>query len=190
MIKSYVLDTTKRILEWKKINSHVQVIPNVVHLNDTGRYSNCQSKSVIFVGRYSYQKDIESLLQIWKLVNQRHPDWQLNIYGGYGEQQELLQSIIHRSGMNVVINQPTTSIFKEHSFISEFDEVIFEGAQGLLLDTDNTEFAPHISASHTGAKAAVDICSEEGIKDIEIAYVTRTYVENLVEYKKCLYLFF
>ena len=65
---------------------------------------------------------------------------------------------------------------REHSFLSEFDEVIFEGAQGLLLDTDNTEFAPHISASHTGAKAAVDICSEEGIKDIEIAYVTRTYV--------------
>ena len=101
-------------LEWKKINSHVQVIPNVVHLNDTGRYSDCQSKSAIFVGRYSYQKDIESLLQIWKLVNQRHPDWQLNIYGGYGEQQELLQSIIHRSGMNVVINQPTTFIFEEY----------------------------------------------------------------------------
>lgn len=65
---------------------------------------------------------------------------------------------------------------KEHSFISEFDEVIFEGAQGLLLDTNNTEFAPHISASHTGAKAAVDICEETGIKDIEIVYVTRTYV--------------
>ncbi len=65
---------------------------------------------------------------------------------------------------------------KEHSFISEFDEVIFEGAQGLLLDTDNTEFAPHISASHTGAKAAVDICMEIGIKDIEICYISRTYV--------------
>ena len=72
-------------LEWIKIHSNVLVIPNVVHLNDTGRYSDCQSKSAIFVGRYSYQKDIESLLQIWKLVNQRHPDWQLNIYGGYGE---------------------------------------------------------------------------------------------------------
>ncbi len=65
---------------------------------------------------------------------------------------------------------------KEHSFISEFDEVIFEGAQGLFLDTDNTEFAPHISASHTGAKAAVEICMEASIKDIEIVYVTRTYV--------------
>ena len=65
---------------------------------------------------------------------------------------------------------------KEHSFLKEFDEIIFEGAQGLLLDTDNEEFAPHISASHTGAKAAVDICMEAGIKDIEVSYITRTYV--------------
>jgi len=101
-------------LEWKKLNSHVQVIPNVVHLNNSGSYSTCSSKSVIFVGRYSYQKDIESLLQIWEIVHQRYPDWQLNIYGGYGDRQEILQSIIHRSGMNIVINQPTALINKEY----------------------------------------------------------------------------
>ena len=101
-------------LEWKKINPHVQVIPNVVHLNNTDRYSTCNCKSVIFVGRYSFQKDIESLLQIWKIVNQRHPDWQLNIYGGYGEQQKMFQSIIGHSGVNIVVNQPTTSIFEEY----------------------------------------------------------------------------
>jgi glycosyltransferase involved in cell wall biosynthesis len=100
-------------LEWKKINPHVQVIPNVVHLNNTGRYSTCNCKSVIFVGRYSFQKDIESLLQIWKIVNQRHPDWQLNIYGGYGDQQEILQSIIYRSERNIVIHQPTSLIYDE-----------------------------------------------------------------------------
>ncbi len=65
---------------------------------------------------------------------------------------------------------------KEHDYLSSFDEIIFEGAQGLLLDTDNTEFAPHITASHTGAGAAVDICRETGIKDIEICYISRTYV--------------
>ncbi|SDJ06692.1 adenylosuccinate synthase [Lachnospiraceae bacterium G41] len=65
---------------------------------------------------------------------------------------------------------------KEHDFLSSFDEIIFEGAQGLLLDTDNTEFAPHITASHTGAKAAVNICMETGIKDIEVCYISRTYV--------------
>lgn len=101
-------------LEWKKINHHVRVIPNVVHLNDTGRYCDCQSKSVIFVGRYSYQKDIESLLQIWTIVNQRHPDWQLNIYGGYGERQKNLQSKYGHSGMNIVMHQPTTAIFEEY----------------------------------------------------------------------------
>ena len=65
---------------------------------------------------------------------------------------------------------------KDYSYLSEFDEIIFEGAQGLLLDTDNEEFAPHITASHTGAKAAVETCLEAGIKDIEVSYITRTYV--------------
>ena len=65
---------------------------------------------------------------------------------------------------------------KTHDYLASFDEIIFEGAQGLLLDTNNTEFAPHITASHTGAKAAVDICSETGITDIEVCYVSRTYV--------------
>ena len=47
-------------LDWKKINPHVEVIPNVVHLNDSGKYSDCSSKTAIFVGRYSYQKDLQS----------------------------------------------------------------------------------------------------------------------------------
>ena len=101
-------------LEWMKKNPHVQVIPNVVHLNNIGRYSTCNCKSVIFVGRYSYQKDIESLLQIWKIVNQRHPDWQLNIYGGYGERQKMFQSKYGHSGMNIVMHQPTSSIYEEY----------------------------------------------------------------------------
>ena len=71
-------------LEWKKLNPHVKVIPNVVHLNDTGRYSDCSFKSAIFVGRYSYQKDLETLLHIWELVCMRHPDWILHIFDGYG----------------------------------------------------------------------------------------------------------
>ncbi len=101
-------------LEWKKLNPHVRVIPNAVHLNDTGRYSDCHSKSAIFVGRYSYQKDIQSLLKIWELVSQRHPDWQLHIFGGYGDQTNKFQSMIHNIRENIVIHHPTSSIFKEY----------------------------------------------------------------------------
>ncbi len=101
-------------LEWKKINPHVHVIPNVVHLNDTDRYSDCSSKSAIFVGRYSQQKDIPSLLKIWELVSHQYPDWQLHIFGGYGGQENRLQSAINQHGANVVVHQPTTSINEEY----------------------------------------------------------------------------
>ena len=100
--------------EWKKQTSHVQVIPNVVHLNETGSYSECHSKSAIFVGRYSYQKDIRTLLQIWELVHQHHSDWQLHIYGDYGEQQEDLLPEINRLNVNIVTHQPTSAIFNEY----------------------------------------------------------------------------
>lgn len=73
---------------WRKVNSHVVTIPNTVHLNCTERYSDCMTKSIIFVGRYSAQKDIGSLLRIWEIVYSRHPDWQLHLYGGYGDEQE------------------------------------------------------------------------------------------------------
>ena len=101
-------------LEWRKITNHVSVIPNVVHLNETGRYSDCRSKSVIFVGRYSYQKDIRTLLKIWEQVHQRHPDWSLHVFGGYGDEQETLPSLIQRMGENIVVHEPTSTIFEEY----------------------------------------------------------------------------
>ena len=100
-------------LEWKKLNPNVCIIPNAVHLNNTGRYSDCHSKSAIFVGRYSYQKDLESLLHIWELVCMRHPDWQLHLFDGYGFQQELLPTI-NRMDAEVVLHQPTSAIFDEY----------------------------------------------------------------------------
>ena len=107
----------------------------------------------------------------------KEPEYCINHSNDFDEFLDLLnEDNVLRNAAEGICRGAEFIELKEHSFLSEFDEVIFEGAQGLLLDTDNTEFAPHISASHTGAKAAVDICSDEGIKDIEIAYVTRTYV--------------
>jgi glycosyltransferase involved in cell wall biosynthesis len=100
--------------EWKKLNPHVQVVPNIAHLNPIGRLSDCHSKSVIFVGRYSYQKDIPSLMRIWALVHQRHPDWELHIFGGYGPLQIELQQELCQMDSNVYMHQPTYSIFEEY----------------------------------------------------------------------------
>ena len=100
--------------EWKKITSNVCIIPNVVHYNETGHVSDCCSKTVIFVGRYSYQKDINSLLRIWKIVHQRHPDWQLKMFGDYGDEQDTLVAYIRELDMNIAVHEPTSDICKEY----------------------------------------------------------------------------
>lgn len=101
-------------MEWKRLTPNVRVIPNVVHLNNTGRFSDCRSKSIIFVGRYSYQKDIRTLLEIWIRVYLRYPDWSLHMYGGYGNDQEELLPHIKKMNMNIFVHEPTPSIFEEY----------------------------------------------------------------------------
>jgi glycosyltransferase involved in cell wall biosynthesis len=106
--------------DWREINPRVCVIPNMVTLNNTDSYSDCQAKSAIFVGRFSAQKDISTLLRIWKKIHQRYPYWQLQLYGGYGEEQDRLLPVIKHMQANIVVHDPTPDIFnryKENSIL-------------------------------------------------------------------------
>lgn len=100
--------------EWRKLTPKVCVIPNVVHLNESRVYSDCTAKSAIYVGRFSKQKDVGSLLRIWHLVYQRHPDWCLHIYGGYGEEQDLLFSEIKQMEANIQVHEATSDLFEKY----------------------------------------------------------------------------
>lgn len=100
--------------EWKHMNNHVIVIPNIVHLNSSGHYSECQSKSVIYVGRYDRQKDMSSLLSIWEIVHKRYLDWQLHIYGGYGVEQKMLLAKISQMNANIFVHEPTSDILNRY----------------------------------------------------------------------------
>ena len=105
--------------EWKKLTPNVSVIPNVVHLN-TGDCGDCSAKSVIYVGRFSKQKDMSSLLHIWNQVYQRYPDWHLQIFGGYGEEQNKILSEIKRMDANIQVHHTTPDImekYKENSIL-------------------------------------------------------------------------
>lgn len=95
--------------DWRKISSKVFVIPNVVHLNNCGRCSSCLEKSVIFVGRFTKQKDFPSLLQIWQKVHQIHPDWRLEVYGD-GELKEQISA----TNSAIMIHEPSSNIMEEY----------------------------------------------------------------------------
>lgn len=101
-------------VEWRKLTPDVCVIPNVVHLNESDSYSDCSAKSVIFVGRFSKQKDLGSMLRIWSLVHQRHPDWDLHIYGGYGDEQDALLTVIKQMDANILVHEPTSDMIEKY----------------------------------------------------------------------------
>jgi len=56
------------------INNPIRFIPK--------KYSTCENKIAIAVGRYTEQKGFDLLIKAWKIVEHKHPDWHLNIYGG------------------------------------------------------------------------------------------------------------
>ena len=64
----------------------------------------------------------------------------------------------------------------------EYATIVFENAQGLMLDMENEEYYPHLTPSHTGLYNIVKLFESSCEKDteqkyaLEIAYVTRTYV--------------
>jgi adenylosuccinate synthase len=61
------------------------------------------------------------------------------------------------------------------SYLSGFDELIFEGAQGLLLD-QNDGFFPHVTRSNTGVRNAAAIAESIGLEELDVFYLTRAYV--------------
>lgn len=69
--------------------------------------------------------------------------------------------------------------FAEHVHplgIAQCKDPVFEGAQGLLLDQNNTEFFPHLTRSNTGLKNVKALCAQAKIDGIDPYYISRTYL--------------
>lgn len=95
--------------DWNRVCRNTCVIPNVVHINESGRYSQCKMKKAIFAGRFDYQKDIGSLIRIWTLVQRLHSDWVLEIYGN-GELKPFYEKVVLEKKLNVVIHSAVPDI--------------------------------------------------------------------------------
>lgn len=67
----------------------------------------------------------------------------------------------------------------DNYFLNQFDNIVFEAAQGLLLDQNNTEYFPHLTPSNTGIKnpkRIIENCEWNEEINIETCYVSRTYL--------------
>lgn len=109
-------------VEWRKVNKSVYVIPDAVETRKEERETRNEEggKSVVFVGRLSRQKDIGSLLAIWQMVRQRHPDWQLRVYGEKGDVEEPLWQQLQEDGIGITVYPPTAEImdvYQQHAML-------------------------------------------------------------------------
>lgn len=77
------------------------VIPNPVVLSDTFQ-STLDSKTAIAVGRIQYQKGFDTLVDVYRRVHAKHPDWKVNIYGDGNLREQLEKQIIDANLQGVV----------------------------------------------------------------------------------------
>ncbi len=99
------------------------------------KVSECKTKQVIAVGRYTYQKGFDMLIESWKYIKEKHPDWVLKIYGG-GERKDFIKLrdsfgleenvFLESSSDNIIDKYCESSIFVLSSRFEGFGMVITE----------------------------------------------------------------
>lgn len=109
-------------------------------------------------------KEVESILN-------QNADYYLELLSNDNVIRNAADTII--ANMNYV-NVISESILKE--LLNDIEVLIFESGQGLLLDRDNVEYSPNVTASNTGLKNSYEFLKRLGYEIDEVVYVSRTYV--------------
>ena len=103
---------------WSEIKKRTYIYNPLSFFPD--KTSECNTKQVIAVGRYTYQKGFDMLIESWKYVKEKHPDWVLKIYGG-GERKSYFE-LRDRLGLedNVFLEPSTDNIIDKYCESSFF----------------------------------------------------------------------
>ena len=98
--------------------------------------STCDNKQAIIVGRYNSAKGYNYLVDAWKLVHQKHPDWIINIFGSGEYENDIRHRILDEGLQEVIImNSPTDHIMEEYLKSSIYVmSSVFEGFAMVLLE--------------------------------------------------------
>ena len=132
-----VVLTKEDMATWKKTNKNVYQIYNPLPY-EAAEQSHLDNHIIISVGRLNPQKNYFSLIQAWRLVHSRYPEWEINIWGD-GEQKEQLQQEIESYGLentfhlcgrtdNIKDKYLQSSIYVMSSIYEGFAMVLLEAA--------------------------------------------------------------
>lgn len=108
----YVVLTQAERKNWKEIEDIVVINNPVAFFPE--RSSLCNSKKVIAVGRYLPVKRFDLLIDVWKIVTDRNPEWELHIYGG-GDSEKLNNHIMELGlAEKCILDGPVSNIAEKY----------------------------------------------------------------------------
>ena len=105
-------ETTRK--QWMPFADTV-VIPNFNSLYPEHLVDEKYGNTVIAVGRLNEQKGYDLLVESWKMVHQKHPEWVVNIYGN-GEYKDSILSAISDANLEGVVrvHEPVKNIEEKY----------------------------------------------------------------------------
>ena len=138
--------------EWGKYFSNVINIANPITI--TPIQANPEIEKVLAVGRFTYQKGFNYLIDAWAIVNKDFPEWELDIYGS-GELEEELKTQIKELNLedSIHLYEPRKDInhvFSQHSIYALSSR--FEGFPLVLIEALSCGLAPVAFECKNGPK--------------------------------------
>nr|WP_320058409.1 glycosyltransferase family 4 protein [uncultured Bacteroides sp.] len=99
--------------QWKHVKK-ATIIPNSLPFYPE-EGSDCKEKKIISVGRLDEQKGYDLLIDSWSIVNKRHPDWSIDIYGNGILKTALVYKIRERKFEETFrLNEPVINIMNKY----------------------------------------------------------------------------
>lgn len=148
-------------------------------INETVERSKIQEYKITVIDLFSKEKLMDKLLAIQNQYVQMRlkTEYGLSIEDLPSKYQDLLTNKENIDMFLFYVNEFVESVqVLGNGILNKFDNVVFEGAQGLLLDQNNSKYFPHVTTSNTGIKNAMDILTSLNYKGkVDIYYMSRCY---------------
>lgn len=112
-LDGFVVLTKADKSDWERVRPDVRQIYNPLSFV-SDKVSPLTRKRCVAAGRLESQKNFKDLIEAWRIVARKHPDWTLSIYGE-GSQKETLRHLIESYGLTekVTLEGNTSDIRKE-----------------------------------------------------------------------------
>lgn len=131
----FVILTHEDAAQWGKLE-HLSVIPNPRAFEALEHLPEGRKPKVIAVGRYEYEKNFTTLIDIWAQIAPQYPSWTLEIVGDGPLRETLAQQVAKLGLQSSVLLSPTSTNIKEHYLSSSIMVMLseYEGLPMVLLE--------------------------------------------------------